>query len=139
MSTEKPKRILVLYLENEEIGDGFFATEVALTLREYADMIDAGKASRNGCEIQEGARGTRLTAIGVAWNGERIQIESTDEKMAQVGREDALKRAHYFAKVAPGQDAAACALKAVISHWHDFGPEHGFDECLEMAARALRA
>lgn len=85
MNTEKPKRIVVLYLENEEIGDGFFATEVALTLREYADMIDAGTASRNGCEIQEGARGTRLTAIGVAWNGERIPIESPDLQLPPAG------------------------------------------------------
>lgn len=36
-------------------------------------------------------------------------------------------------------DSAERALKAVVSHWREFGPEHGFDECLEMAARTLRA
>ena len=72
------RRIAVLYLENETIGDGFFASEVARTLREYANAIDAGKAGRHGCEIQEGEQGTRLTAIGVAWNGERIPLELPD-------------------------------------------------------------
>lgn len=75
---EEYKRIAVLFLENSTIGDGFFPTEVAQTLREYANAIDAGEAGRGKCEIQEGDRGTRLTAIGVAWNGERIPLESQD-------------------------------------------------------------
>ena len=29
------------------------------------------------------------------------------------------------------------ALRSVVSHWREFGPEHGFDECVEIAARAL--
>lgn len=34
-------------------------------------------------------------------------------------------------------DALEAALKSVVSHWREFGPEHGFDETLEIAARAL--
>jgi hypothetical protein len=34
-------------------------------------------------------------------------------------------------------DTAERALKAVVNHWREFGPRHGFDECLELAARAL--
>jgi hypothetical protein len=35
------------------------------------------------------------------------------------------------------QDELRRALRSVVDHWHEFGPEHGFDECLEMAARVL--
>jgi hypothetical protein len=31
------------------------------------------------------------------------------------------------------------ALKAVVNHWREFGPEHGMDECVDNAARALVA
>jgi hypothetical protein len=28
-------------------------------------------------------------------------------------------------------------LRSVIAHWDEFGPEHGFDECIDQARRAL--
>jgi hypothetical protein len=31
------------------------------------------------------------------------------------------------------------ALRAVIAHWDEFGPEHGLDECIDQARRALAA
>ena len=34
-------------------------------------------------------------------------------------------------------DALEAALKSVVSHWREFGPEHGFDETLEMAGSSL--
>lgn len=33
-------------------------------------------------------------------------------------------------------EAMRSRLSAILSHWREFGPEHGFDECVEMAARA---
>lgn len=37
----------------------------------------------------------------------------------------------------PAQDAAERALRAIRSHWREFGPEHGFDEALERSAAFL--
>lgn len=34
------------------------------------------------------------------------------------------------------QDGCA-ALKALIAHWDEFGPEHGFDELVDSARRAV--
>lgn len=65
------KRIVVLTLENAEIGDRPFAPEVARTIREYADMIEHGDAGNRACEVYE-SQGTKLTVIGASWNGERI-------------------------------------------------------------------
>lgn len=30
------------------------------------------------------------------------------------------------------------ALKSVVNHWNEFGPEHGFDEVMHYAETALR-
>ena len=57
------KRIAVLYIENETIGDGFFAVEIVNTLREYADMVDRGEAGHLQCEEYIGPRGTKLSII----------------------------------------------------------------------------
>lgn len=69
---EKHKNIAALYIENDEIGDGFFAPEVARTLREYADMVDKHIAGRRGCELYEGPRRTRLTIIARSWYEQQI-------------------------------------------------------------------
>ena len=69
------KRVLVVYIENDTIGDGLFFTEAADALREYVDMVNTGVAGRERCEIYEGPRGTKLTAIGVAWNGAQLPLE----------------------------------------------------------------
>ena len=68
------KRLVVLYIENEVIGDGDMSEEVMHTVREYANQLEAGTAGRYRCEVSDGPRGTRLTAIGVAWSGERIPL-----------------------------------------------------------------
>lgn len=52
------KRRVVLSVENEQIGDGYFGAEVAKTLREIASMIDAGTAGRHANEAYRGVRGT---------------------------------------------------------------------------------
>lgn len=65
-------RIAVLYVQNDEIGDGVFVHEIAATLREYAEMIERNEAGRVACEQYKGPRGTKLTVIGVAWHGEQI-------------------------------------------------------------------
>lgn len=33
--------------------------------------------------------------------------------------------------------SAEGALRSLVAHWHEFGPEHGFDEAVDAAARAL--
>ena len=35
------------------------------------------------------------------------------------------------------RDAAAAALRSVCRHWNEFGPEHGFGECIDHAESAL--
>ena len=36
-------------------------------------------------------------------------------------------------------ERALRAFRAVIAHWDEFGPEHGFDESIDQARRALSA
>lgn len=38
-------------------------------------------------------------------------------------------------------DELRASLKNVVNHWREFGPDHGFDECIERAAgrRAIDA
>lgn len=55
---ELVKRRVVLSIENDQIGDGAFCSEVAKTLREIADIIDAGTAGRHANEAYRGERGT---------------------------------------------------------------------------------
>ena len=55
-------RILLLRLENEVICDGDFVGEVAHSLREYADALDAGASGLERTEIITGPRGTTLHA-----------------------------------------------------------------------------
>ena len=37
-------------------------------------------------------------------------------------------------KAAQEADEMRASIKAVLNHWREFGPEHGFDECVERAA-----
>ena len=67
--SERFTRVLMIHLENTVIGDGFFAPEVASTLREYAGLIDAGEKGRRSGETYESTGGTRLTAVGAGLNG----------------------------------------------------------------------
>jgi hypothetical protein len=83
---EPYSRIEVIYLQNDTIGDGVFIHEVAKTLREYADMLEKNQAGREHVEIYENPRGTKLTAIGVTWYGERIPQRSPIEDPHRVGR-----------------------------------------------------
>jgi len=71
-------RIAVLYVQNDQIGDGVFVHELAATLREYADMIERNEAGRTGCEKYNGPRGTKLTVIGATWYGEQIPSPMPD-------------------------------------------------------------
>lgn len=84
-------RIAVLYVQNDTIGDGVFVRELAATLREYADMIERNEAGREACEKYDGPRGTKLTVIGAAWNGDRIPCAAQD-----------LRRHHDFDQPATG-------------------------------------
>ena len=54
----------VLILENDKIGDELFVPEVAKSLREYADLLERGILGHEACDVYEGPRGTRITAIG---------------------------------------------------------------------------
>lgn len=65
-------RIAILHVQNDIIGDGVFVHELAMTLREYADMIERHEAGRETCERYDGPRGTKLTVIGATWYGEQI-------------------------------------------------------------------
>lgn len=62
-------RIAVLHLQNDVIGDDWFAPELSKTLREYADMIDRNEAGIAACEKYEGPRGTKLMVIAATWHG----------------------------------------------------------------------
>lgn len=57
-------RVAALYVENATIGDGHFVSELAMTLREYADLLESGEAGRIACDRYAGPRGTVVTAIG---------------------------------------------------------------------------
>ena len=36
------------------------------------------------------------------------------------------------------RDQLKSALSAIVRHWNEFGPEHGFEETIHMAERVLR-
>ena len=63
------KRVWMITLENDVIGDGFFALEVAQTLREFADSIEGFRAGNVACEHYLSERGTRLTMLAGACEG----------------------------------------------------------------------
>ncbi len=64
------KRVMMLCLENDLIGDGWYALEVAQTLREFADSIECYRAGRRTCELFVSSRGTRVTTIAGMFEGE---------------------------------------------------------------------
>ncbi len=61
-----------IHLENDTIGDGYFVLEVAKTLRQYADMLESGKAGHREVDTFVSPGGTRLFAIGAAWSRRNI-------------------------------------------------------------------
>jgi hypothetical protein len=65
-------RAASIHLENNTIGDGHFVKEIAATLRELADMIDAGVAGWETAETFTSKGGTRLFIIGATWRGHAL-------------------------------------------------------------------
>ena len=81
-------RIAIIYLQNDTIGDGIFISEVAKTLREYADIIENNLAGRRHLEIYNGPRGTKLTAIGATWYGEQIPQRNPIEHLRPLDQKE---------------------------------------------------
>ncbi len=50
--------------------------------------------------------------------------------------EKALREMHVKT-ISSEMDVLARALKAIINHWDEFGPEYGMDECIDNARRVL--
>lgn len=67
----------VLILENDDIGDEQFVPEVVRSLREYADVLEQGLLGHEACDVYEGPRGTRITAIGgcLYYEGQIVRSE----------------------------------------------------------------
>jgi len=77
----------------------------------------------------------RILRIGI--NGIRIVwIRGADPQEGEFGQ---------FLYLAPPKtdagipESTVSALRFVVAHWREFGPEHGFDEAIELAARVLPA
>lgn len=67
-----PVSAATIFLENNKIGDGCFIPEIAATLREYADMLDAKTAGHHTAEQWTSKGGTRLFILASAWYGDEI-------------------------------------------------------------------
>lgn len=67
----------VLILENDKIDEEPFVPEVAKSLREYADLLESGALGHEACDVYEGPRGTRITAIGgcLYYDGQIVRSE----------------------------------------------------------------
>jgi hypothetical protein len=68
------KWIVSLQAENEVVGDGIFFTELAKTLRGYAELLDSGKCGQAPCETFVSDGGTRLTVIAECYSGQPIRV-----------------------------------------------------------------
>lgn len=65
-------RACSIHMENETIGDGYFAAEIAKSLREYADMIEKNEAGFDAAEWFVSKGGTRVFLLAGAWSGQKI-------------------------------------------------------------------
>lgn len=79
------KRRVVVTVENGPIVDGLFAPIVAATLRELADLIEAGKAGRNAHEIYLRADGTLAIMSSEDVRGVCIPYRETDSQCLLAG------------------------------------------------------
>ena len=66
------ERNAMIFMENDTIGDGVFVPEMAKTLRQYADMIEARKAGHDVVETFTSAGGTRLVKVAGPYYGQCI-------------------------------------------------------------------
>lgn len=82
------KRVEMLCLENDVIGDGYFALEVAQTLREYADALEQCQLGNRACDVFISPRGTRVTVIGATYEGEPKRIAGLPTPTLRQGRAD---------------------------------------------------
>jgi hypothetical protein len=57
---------VVLHFKNAVLGDGLAVVAVAKTLREYADLLDAGVAGLGSQEVYQGADGSELSVVAVS-------------------------------------------------------------------------
>ena len=76
----------------------------------------------------------------------RLRLMEIAERMPKpvVGDKELSVMAHALAakneaeqrelRAAQEADELRASLKAVVNHWREFGPDHGFDECIERAA-----
>lgn len=63
-------RRIIIYIENDTIGDGYWVPTVAQSLQEYASMIVRKLAGNDMPEVHEAPNGNKLTVIGGTWLGE---------------------------------------------------------------------
>lgn len=82
------KRVEMLCLENDVIGDGYFVMEVAQTLREYADALERCQLGNRACDVFISPRGTRVTAIGATYEGAPKTIAELPEPSSRQDRAD---------------------------------------------------
>lgn len=82
------RRVEMLCLENDVIGDGYFTMEVAQTLREYADALEKCQLGNRACDVFISARGTRVTAIGASYEGAPKTIAELPGRMLQTDLAD---------------------------------------------------
>lgn len=57
----------------------------------------------------------------------RLNIEQTRQAMTEAAEKIERLRKHG--------GRVRQALKSVVDHWHEFGPEHGFEETINRAER----
>ena len=64
---------------------------------------------------------------------ERLLCEEIERRIQTTLHAKNTATAHEL-HAAQEADELRASLKAVVSHWREFGPDHGFDECIERAA-----
>jgi hypothetical protein len=73
--TEIIARRLVMFIENDTIGDGYWNPTIVKSLREYANLVEKGKAGHTSPEVYESPNGNKITTISGTWLGELLPYE----------------------------------------------------------------
>lgn len=86
---EHKKRVVMLIVENDVVGDRLFFPEVAQTLREYADELDACRVGNGACDVMVNPRGTRIISLGSSFDGPPIAFGAPTSPSFKPEGEDA--------------------------------------------------
>lgn len=69
---EMNARRRMIWIENDQIGDGYFAPLLAEALREYAGFVEGDYPVKHQPEVFVASNGTRITGFSGTWLGDEV-------------------------------------------------------------------